>query len=74
MVTEKIANQLLPWELKKYPTALKHEEDVAPRYVPAEILSSEQHSWASHTQENMEKQNSRDIYALENTSKGYGRT
>ena len=66
-----MANQLLPTGVKK---ALIHDEDVVPRHVPAEPLSSEQHSWASHTQENMEKQNSRDIYALEKTSKGYGRT
>lgn len=44
-------------------------DDGAPRHVPAEIY---QHSWAPHKQEN--KLISRDIYALEKTSKGYGRT
>lgn len=63
-----------PQELKKYPRALIYEEDVDPRHIPAETLSSEQHTWATHTQENTEKSNSRDIYALEQTSKGYGRT
>lgn len=65
-----MANQLL--SMKKHPTALIYDEDVAPRHVPAETLGSEQHSRAPHTQENIEKQNLRDIYALEKTSKGYG--
>lgn len=63
-----------PLELKMHPIALVHDEDVAPRHVPAETLSNEQHSWACHAQENTEKQNSRDIYALEKASKGYGST
>lgn len=75
MVTErKWLISCSPWEFKKHPKALIYDEDVAPRHrhVPAETLGSEWHSWASHTQENMEKQNFRDIYALEKTSKGYG--